>query len=205
MAILNSTQILKKNVKLRIQKVFFLFLVTIFSFLISKQSFAEDDTPFGLAKNYLFVTTHKNYPIAKTDVFFDSGSFSYGIKYFHTLGNEWVMSVGGNFKNFEEDESKAFRSISTMSHETLTAIRMYYPAYFLVGVRMLYLLPSLSNSVPPKRDGELDAEVGVGISAYIFTKIADNYNIFFRTGRWRGTKTTNLQSYDITIGLGKSF
>ena len=166
---------------------------------------ASEDSLYGLQKNYLFVTSHKNYPLGKTEGFLITSGYSYGVRFFHSLSDKWVMSVAGNFKNFNDKIEGGRRSVATLSHETLSLMRMYYPAYFLFGVRTMYLLPSLSNSIPPKRDPALDAEVGIGISAYIFTRIFKDYSLFFRTGRWRGTKTTRLQAYDVSLGFGKSF
>jgi len=189
-------------------RIYTLYLVCIGALLclsISSPVLSEEDTPPGLEKNYFALTIHKNYPIGKTEGFLDPGGYSYGLRYFHTLDNRWIMSVSGNFKNFTNTVSGGHRSIATACHETLAMVRIYYPAYFLFGVRTMYLLPSLNNSIPPKRDPLLDAEVGVGLSAYIFAKMKEDYTLFFRTGRWRGTKTTRLQAYDVSLGIGRTF
>lgn len=153
------------------------------------------------AKNYVLVESVRNYPASFSEERFDPGKFGWLLGFRHLLENHWMMSVGGSFKSLYHEERQKLLPILTINHEAAYVIRLQHPTYFLVGPKLLYLLPTTNMSIPLQRDPNYSAEVGVGISGTFYHLLTRKLAFHMRFERWRGTGSMLFHGIEMAAGV----
>lgn len=165
------------------------------------QDFNEKD-PEAFGSNYALLELQSNYPTSFSQNEFAGGAPFGAFSYRHTMDDKWIMGVGFTFKLLKsKDPSDGPLSIWTIHHEGLYIIRLYHPTYFLVGTRLLYMVPAEKHTLPLQRSEDFETEIGAAITASIVQIINESYAATLRIDRWRGTRTQIFHGVEVALGL----
>lgn len=160
------------------------------------------------ANDYIFLEIGRNDPQAFTMGQFKAGGYHPMVGYRFNLAGEWLMGVGGQFKNFQRRELPGVTidnrnlALWTLYHEGLYVVRLDHPTYFLIGPKFLYLLPAKAASLPLVKDDSYNVEIGGALSASLVRILENRSFLSLRVDRWRGTKTMKLQGLEFSLGYG---
>jgi hypothetical protein len=155
--------------------------------------------PFG--NNYLLTEIQSNQPASFTQNEFSGGAPFAALSYRHTMSEKWMMGVGLTFKLLRSRELGADSlAIWTIHHEALRVIRVYHPTYFMVGTRILYMVPAQNHTLPLKRNEDFETEIGGAATASLVHVLNSKNAISLRVDRWRGTRTQIFHGIEVALG-----
>lgn len=159
------------------------------------------------AEQYLSLEITRNFPMSFAQNRFEPGQPHPSLGYRHRFKQNWLMGIGAQFRILQRRDvpenagNTGSLSIWTIYHETNYALRLDHPNYLLIGPRIMYLLPGKSAVLPLQRDPVLQSEIGAGISASLVRIVSDKIMLSARAERWRGTRTTIMQSLEVAFGI----
>lgn len=160
-------------------------------------------------ESWLTLELARNYPIAFSLPDYAIGQIHPVVGYRYHFSNEkghWFAGISSQFRMLKKidpitDEATE-APFFTFAHDISYLTRMYYPIYFLPGLRLLYLLPTRKAMIPFGRDTERSAELGAAIAATFLFKTSTNTVLTARVERWRGTGSMNYHGFELAVGVG---
>ncbi len=161
--------------------------------------------PKTYAKDYMFLQVPYDTPVAKSRMLYRREQPGFGLKYAHRLDSEWIVGLGMERKPVILKRNDHPMSLLSLSSQTQAVFRIYHPFYFLVGTEIAYLLPTIKSTPPFQKDPVFSSEVSVGLNASLWWLTSRKSAVTFQVERWKGTKTTMLQGYTMTLGYGIGF
>jgi hypothetical protein len=157
------------------------------------------------APSYLHFEVTRNYPVAKSQEKFEAGVYHPAFNYLYNLDGRWLMGLGAQYKIFKKKEHGSGESdqlaILALTHEGLFSLRLYHPAYLLVGPKLQYLFPAKKAKFPVQKDPLYETEISGALTIMLSYVIADQSFLTVRIDRWRGTRTTRFQGIESSVGL----
>jgi hypothetical protein len=168
----------------------------------------ESLNPF--AKSYIKLELVRNYPEATTKQTMAPSVLQPNLSYLHIVSSDWIMVLGGGLKTLERMDTPEMRApsrtlaIYSLNHETLRVVRLTYPYYLLLGVKVSYLLPSRTGKPPPLRDPIYPTEIGLALSAQAVHLLSQRTMLSLRVDRWRGVNSSKLAGMELAIGIARS-
>jgi len=212
---------MKYSIENKFLKFLFIILIFFIFLLDASKGISRDGRearslldPFS--ESYLFMEAARNFPQSFSLSQFKAGGLHPVAAYRYNLMGHWVMGLGIQFKNFErqkiniiDNESRSNYmgrnfALWTFFHEGLYVIRLDHPTYFLIGPKLLYLLPSKVASFPIVRDDAFSVEIGGGLSGSLIRILGYKSFVSLRVDRWRGTTTNKIHGLEIACGFGYS-
>jgi len=162
--------------------------------------------PFG--KSRISLELARNFPEGATPQYLAPGNYEPVVTYFHVVNSDWMMGLSAGLKVFDRLESpnvptpSRTLSVYNFSHETLHITRLSHPYYLLSGIKLSYLLPSITGTPPPQRDTVYQSEIGIGLTAQIMRSMGDRLFLMLRLDLWRGVNTSKLSGLEVATGIG---
>jgi hypothetical protein len=152
-------------------------------------------------KNQASTEAIQTLPLAHTARHYDSGNVSWSLGYRHLLDEQWMMEINVLAKNLVSSATNTPLTFLTASHASYRFFRLYYNTYILVGPKFSYMYPMRSLTFPPKREVEIDSEVGAALSVALHFFVTDNWLVSARVDRWRGTKSNRFHGIETGYGI----
>lgn len=166
--------------------------------------FSEDQASIPFQKDYLIIEAISNFPVSQSLDYFRPFQRTFGLNYTHVLSREWIVGVSGQFKSMRRKDIDREFALLTFSNQAQYVVRLYHPAYLLVGGKWLYMVASQRARFPLVRDPDYETEIGAGLSATFAYILAEDWLLTLRLDRWRGTNTNRLHGFEAAIGIGRS-
>jgi len=151
---------------------------------------------------YISASVARNFPEAYGDQFLVTDKANPILSYWYNLDGDWMIGFFGQFKMFKSGRLKGEPlPIWTIGHDIQRSIRIWHPLHFLVGGKLLYLMPTQEAKLPLRRSEEQPSEIGIAISGNFALVLFDRWLVTAGVNRWRGTGTQRLQGSEIQVGL----
>jgi hypothetical protein len=177
--------------------------------LFHSSSFAETSeisnqpvNPFQ--SDYILVEALSNFPVGPALDRFRPYRRTPGVTYRHVLNRDWIVGVSLGFKSFRRKDIDREFALLSVSNQAQYVMRLYHPAYLLIGPKWLYLLASQRARFPLVRDPDYETEIGAGLTTSFAYIVGKEWLLTLRFDRWRGTKTNRLHGFEVALGLAKS-
>lgn len=165
--------------------------------LFAKQMF-NDDSFFR--KDYLTIELVGNYPVSPKKDLFSPNKRTWFLGYGHLLNEDWYVGINIGFKSLLEKESGQELALLTVSNQSMYVIRLFHPAYLMIGTKLIYMAPTKSSSFPLTKQASYETEIGAGMIAQL-AYFSGQYVYHIRMDRWRGTKTNKLHGFEVAVGI----
>ncbi len=174
------------------------------SIFAQEHSKTQEIIPEPYPKNYFLLQANTSLPQGKSLERFSRGDKGFGLNYSYYLAKRLI--VGVNFKDrvFIKKNGTPL-TLMTFGNHTQGVFRLYHPFYLLAGTEWNYMIPTLSMQLPVIKDPEYTTEIGIGASAAIWYFASPKWLGELKVLRWKGTKTSRLEGWDLSLGLGWSF
>lgn len=160
--------------------------------------------PMPFAKNYVVLDLAQSFPVSFSQNRFDPDHAHPLLGYRHFLNADWFMGIGLGFKVFKRktavDNLNEQVAIWHLTHEAFRIFRLYHPTYAAMGLRLQYLNPTRSASLPLQRDVVLETEIGAAVSLMLMHETSLGRLASFRIDRWRGTDTMIFHGVEVAFG-----
>lgn len=169
--------------------------------LISSQAEADSENPFS--GDFFVLEFTKNSPTIHTKDAYAGRHVTPYLGYRNLVEDHWIMGLGINHKSFTKYSTNTELSLWTLQHEAFYIIRLTYPAFLLVGPKILYMLPTRRSYFPVLRDPDHESEIGAGLSMMFTYFLTQDYLVTLRVDRWRGTKTDKFHGFEVAVGFNK--
>lgn len=159
-----------------------------------------DSNPFR--KTYLSLEFGRNFPLSFSQNHYKTGPIHPILGYRYVLDEYWLMGVGAQTRIFERRDMTDSRELALWSiyHEASLVLRLDYPVYFLIGPKLIYMVPGKSGKIPLQRDELLGVEFGASLAGTL-AWVAGDRLWTVRLERWRGTTTQKLHGLEIAGGI----
>ncbi len=160
--------------------------------------------PDPYPKNYTLLQVNLNQPAARSQNFFIRGKEGFGVSYSYYLARRLI--VGVNFKNrmFLKKNGQNL-SLMTFGNHTQGVFRLYHPLYLLLGTEWNYMIPMADFKLPMIKDPAFTTEIGVAATASLWYFLTPSWLSEWKIQRWKGTKTSRLDGWEFSIGMGYGF
>jgi hypothetical protein len=153
-------------------------------------------------KNQVAVEGGQAFPIAHTAQHYEKGAMSWTVGYRHMLDEEWMMEIDVLSKSLINKADRSPLTFFGASHTAYRLFRLYYNTYVLVGPRFSYLYPMKAFGFPPKRELNVEPEIGAALSLALHFFVTEDWLVSLRFDRWRGTSSNRFHGIETSYGLG---
>ena len=147
---------------------------------------------------------NRNAPIVHTQQRLNGRYATWSLGYRNNLDADWIMGISLGFKSFEYREGEAQGqelSFMSVNHESLYVLRLYHPAYLLLGTKILYMIPVQRSAFPLQREPRFETEIGAGLTLNIVYHLKPGWMLQARIDRWRGTRTDKFHALESAFGF----
>ena len=157
----------------------------------------------AFGKNHIALELTQSFPTSFSQNDFEPDHAHPAFAYRHFMDQNWFMGVAFGYRIWKRRTTEAGQNkqvaIWSITHETFRLMRLYHPTYLAGGLRLHYLNPTQSATLPLVRDEQLETEMGAALSIMLMHQTGSG-TASFRIDRWRGLDTMIL--HGIEVGLG---
>jgi hypothetical protein len=161
------------------------------------------------SSNSLQLGISKSYPQFYLEEHYEKGSHEIDLAYSFQK-NPWRLETGTGHYSLRQklDEPHCTPNCENLIPITywqigqsfLYQLKNFHPLQVELGFGYHYMTP-IYQRLPPKKERSLPQELGGSIQLHLHYNVSENFHIYFKTVRWRGTKSQRFHGLTCTLGV----